>query len=124
MPSQLQIDFTKTFPVQDKKLSAFSGERLRDIGITMAGVNADRVSENWTDKAYRFLLSYMAKNKEFMAEDVRGASTGIIEDPPSKRAWGGIFVRAVKAGLIRRKGFQNVKNSKAHCTPATLWEVC
>ncbi len=86
--------------------------------------NADKQSYKWTYYAYQFLIDYIKSNKEFMAEDVRIASEGIVEAPPSKRAWGGIFVKAVKSGLIKRKGFMNVKNAKAHCTPATLWEVC
>jgi len=58
-----------------------------------------------------------------MTEDVRISSEGIIEIPPSNRAWGGVIVRAVKSGLIKRIGFQNVNNPKAHKTPATLWET-
>ena len=106
------------------QLNLFSGTELRDNGIAQAMENADAQVNEWTFEAYQFLLHYSKSNKEFMAEDVRLASEGIIDEPPSKRAWGGIIVRAVKSGLIKRKGFMNVKNAKAHCTPATLWEVC
>ena len=58
-----------------------------------------------------------------MTEDVRLASEKEIPMPPSNRAWGGIVVRASKAGLISRVGFSNVKNAKAHKTPATVWKV-
>lgn len=102
----------------------FSGEHLRDLGINQAMDSSNQKEEKWTDKAFEFLRSYIESNSEFMAEDVRNASKGTINEPPSSRAWGGILVRAVKAGLIKRKGFKNVKNEKAHCTPATLWEVC
>jgi len=100
-----------------------TGVELRDIGIEQAMMNADRQHEKWTVSAYNFLLSYIQTNKEFMAEDVRAASFGIVIEPPHNRAWGGIFVKAVKSGLIKRKGFRNVTNAKAHCTPATLWGV-
>lgn len=106
------------------QLDLFSGQQLRDIGISQSMENADKQSNKWTYYAYEFLLNYIKSNREFMAEDVRIASEGFVEIPPSKRAWGGIFVKAVKSGLIKRKGFMNVKNAKAHCTPATLWEVC
>jgi hypothetical protein len=99
------------------------GWQLRDAGIAQAEESANQKTENWTQLAYSFLLEFMRSNDEFMAEDVRLASEGKVEPPPSNRAWGGIFVRAVKEGLIRRKGFRNVKNAKAHCTPATLWET-
>ncbi len=102
----------------------FSGKELRDLGIIQATENANNKSEDWSYYAYKFLLEYVKLHKEFMAEDVRNASEGIVEIPPSNRAWGGVMVKAVKSGLIKRKGFKNVKNSKAHCTPATLWEVC
>jgi len=107
-----------------KQLDLFSGTQLRDIGINQSLEHSDLIINDWTNKAYQFLLDYIKSNKEFMAEDVRMASEGIIETPPSKRAWGGIIVKAVKSGIIRRKGFRAVKNVKAHCTPATLWEVC
>ncbi len=107
-----------------KQLDLFLGKQLRDIGISQSMENADKQNEKWTFYAYQFLLDYIKLNKEFMAEDVRVASEGIVQVPPSNRAWGGIFVKAVKSGLIKRKGFMNVKNAKAHCTPATLWEVC
>lgn len=107
-----------------QQLDLFSGEYLRDLGIQQAMDNADYKCEKWTDYAFTFLLNFIKMNSEFMAEEVRLASDGIIPEPPSKRAWGGIFVRAVKSGIIKRKGFKSVKNAKAHCTPATLWEVC
>jgi hypothetical protein len=58
-----------------------------------------------------------------MTEDVREASKHQLSEPPSARAWGGIIVKAVKCGLIYRKGFRNVSNVKAHRTPASLWAV-
>lgn len=106
------------------QLNLFTGEILRDIGIEQSMTSAETHCERWTHHAYKFLLSYIKSNSEFMAEDVRMASKGFVEIPPSNRAWGGIFVKAVKSGLIKRKGFRNVTNAKAHCTPATLWEVC
>ena len=105
----------------ETQLNLFTGQQLRDKGISQAVDNADNNSENWSGKAYQFLLSYIKQNREFMAEDVRLASVGIVDAPPSSRAWGGIIVRAVKAGLIQRVGFRNVSNAKAHCTPASLW---
>lgn len=96
-------------------------KKLRDAGIARAIESAENTTPNWSGKAYKFLLEYIKTNKVFMTEDVRLASN--IPPPPSERAWGGIIVKAVKEGLIKRKGFRNVKNAKAHCTPASLWEV-
>jgi len=99
------------------------GGELRDIGIKTALDNADSTHDKWSDRAYIFLLNYIKSHREFMTEDVRVASEKEIPIPPSKRAWGGIVLRASKAGLIERIGFSNVKNIKAHRTPATVWRV-
>ena len=105
------------------ELNLFSGEYLRDCGILQAQLSADNQTENWSEKAFDYLKIYVRHNKTFMTENVRNASEGIIEMPPSNRAWGGVIVRAVKSGLIKRIRFQNVTNPKAHKTPATLWET-
>ena len=99
------------------------GSQLRDKGIKQAVDNADNTHEKWSDKAYRFLVNYIKSQNEFMTEDLRLASEKEIPKPPSNRAWGGIILRAVRAGLITRDRFSNVKNVKAHKTPATVWRV-
>jgi hypothetical protein len=81
------------------------------------------VHKDWSNEAFEFFLRYIKKNDEFMAEDVRNASQGVVQEPPNNRAWGGVIVRAMRMGLIYRKGYKNVENAKAHRTPATLWGV-
>jgi hypothetical protein len=100
-----------------------TGSLLMKLGIKKAVEHANVEVNGWSDQAYNFLLHYIKNHKEFMVEDLREASQGTVPVPPSTRAWGGIVVKASKAGVIKRKGFKNVKNVKAHCTPATLWEV-
>ena len=100
-----------------------NGTQLRDKGIKQAIDNADDTHEKWSEKAYKFLTDYIRSHHEFMTEDVRVASEKKIPIPPSNRAWGGIILKAVKAGLITRVGFSSVKNVKAHRTPATVWRV-
>lgn len=106
-----------------EQLNLFKGNKLRDQGINQSFENAEGKYKKWGATAYSFLLEYIKENKIFMAEDVRVASEGIVIDPPSKRAWGSIFVMAKKNKVIKSIGFGNVKNPKAHRTPATLWEV-
>lgn len=105
------------------QLDIFLSQNLRDKGIQQAINHADQVKPLWSEQAYNCLLNYIRYNDEFMTEDVREASKHQLSEPPSARAWGGIIVKAVKCGLIYRKGFRNVSNVKAHCTPATLWAV-
>ena len=100
-----------------------NGTQLRDKGIKQAEDNADDTHDKWSVKAYNFLTNYIKSHHEFMTEDARLASEKEIPIPPSNRAWGGIILRASRAGLISRVGFSNVKNVKAHRTPATVWRV-
>ena len=100
-----------------------NGTQLRDKGIKQAIDNADDTHERWSEKAYKFLTNWIKTQYEFMTEDVRLASEKEIPKPPSNRAWGGIVVRAARAGLINKVGFSNVKNPKAHKTPASIWRV-
>ena len=99
------------------------GSQLRDKGIKQAVNNANNTHEKWSVKAYKFLTNYIKSHHEFMTEDVRLASEKKVPIPPSNRAWGGVVVRASRAGLINRVGFSNVKNVKAHKTPASIWRV-
>ena len=105
------------------QLDIFTSQNLRDKGIQQAINHADEVQPLWSEQAYNCLLNYIRYNDEFMTEDVREASKNQLSEPPSARAWGGIIVKAVKCGLIYRKGFKNVSNVKAHCTPASIWGV-
>ena len=104
-------------------IKKITGAILMRLGIKRAIDHANVEVNGWADEAYNYLINYSKTHSQFMVEDVRESSKGHIPIPPSTRAWGGVVVRASKAGVIRRKGFQNVKNAKAHCTPATLWEV-
>ena len=100
-----------------------NGAKLRDKGIKKALDNANNTHDKWSDKAYDFLLKYIKYQNQFMTEDVRVASEKAIPKPPSNRAWGSVILKAAKSGLINRVGFANVKNAKAHKTPASVWRV-
>ncbi len=91
-------------------------------GINKAMDNANNENDMWSAKAYNFLLHYIRNNsKPFLAEDVRKLSEGIVPQPPSARAWGGIMVMAKNNNMIESVGYKKVSNPKAHGTPATLW---
>ena len=105
-----------------QQLQISFGAQLRDIGMRKATDHANAVHEDWSDKAFYFLKWFVTRQHvEFMAEDVREAAKNYVPEPPSKRAWGAVIVRAKKEGLIKSIGFRSVSNSKAHRTPASLW---
>lgn len=94
----------------------------RDKGILQAITNADRAHENWSDKVYRLFLDFISRNSNpFQVEDFRDSITGLIEEPPSKRAFGHIVLRAARDGLITRVGYAPVKNVTAHRAFASVW---
>jgi hypothetical protein len=99
------------------------GKQLRDAGIETAGAHADAVSENWRERAYLLFKVFAARNAEFMTEDVRAWAKPLIEDPPDMRAWGGVAVRARKAGLIVRHGYAAQKDPKSHRAPGNVWRT-
>lgn len=103
-----------------------SGYELATHGMNTATAHADAMHDDWSDRAYDCLLTFIrSKSGTFLAEDVREyAQMSSLPVPPSNRAWGGVMVRARNAGMIRRVGFAQVKNARAHCANAGLWEKC
>ena len=95
----------------------------RDKGIAQAVNHAVSKCPEWSLKAKTFLGDYMKTHKEFMAEDVILASTGVVPAPPDPRAWGGAFASAARSGILERIGYAPIKNPKAHCRPAPVWRV-
>jgi len=91
-------------------------------GMKRAEDKANRVHENWSTKAERFLMRSLKRRKHpFMTEDLRTASKRSVPPPPSNRAWGGVIHRAASNGYIKRVGVKSVKNKKAHGAYATVW---
>jgi hypothetical protein len=97
------------------------GMRLRDAGMKQAIDHAELNAKHWSEAAYKFLLFYLQDHDEFMTEDVRNASVGIVPEPPSLRAWGSIIRRAVVERKIAGAGYRPVTNPLAHRTPANVW---
>jgi len=105
------------------QLNITFARQARDNGINQAVNHADEVHEKWSDTAYELLKKFIrAQRSEFFAEDFRFAVTDLIPAPPHNRAYGGIFMRAAKAGLIRRVRYGPVKNVKAHRANASVWK--
>ncbi len=98
-----------------------TGEELRDQGINQALSHAEQVSDNWGDKAYILFLEFIKDRETFKCEDFRESVKDKLDEPPSNRAFGSIIVRAAKAGKIKRIGFVNVLNPRAHRTPVSFW---
>ena len=76
------------------------GSQLRDKGIKQAIDSANNTHEKWSEKAYKFLVSYIKSQDEFMTEDLRLASEKEI--PVS--IWGQIVDRFTDPTHFGEKG--------------------
>lgn len=102
----------------------FTGEQLRNAGMQLAIEHAEAKDSKWPEKAYQVLMTYIKGNKNFMTEEFRDYALKIgFTMPPHARAWGGIINRAAREGLIVKIAVQAVKNPKAHCANAAVWET-
>lgn len=109
-----------TLPIE--QLDIWYARQERDKGMKRAIDHADKVIDNWGEKVYALLKEFLRTNKgNFMAEDFRLSVEDKIDAPPHNRAFGGIFMRAAKAGLIERVTYAPVKNWKAHRANASVW---
>lgn len=100
------------------------GRAARDAGMQKAVDTTEKLVDNWSEIAYSLLLDFLSVHHgPFQAEEVR-SHAAMREDfplPVSSRAWGAVFFRAAKNGLISRQGYAPVTNPKAHRTPAAVW---
>jgi len=99
-----------------------TGELLRDRGIKKALDHVEEVHNDWQRIALDFLYLYARDHHRFSGEMVRMEAKGIVPEPPSLRAWGGILMGASKRGWIKQVGYVQVDNPKAHKANAALWE--
>lgn len=79
---------------------------------------------NWSEKAIQLLRTYSKTVRDFITEDFREyAEANGLEVPTEPRAYGGIMVRAKKAGIIQSTGeYRCMKNAKSHSCPKVVWE--
>ena len=93
----------------------------RDTGIKLAVDNACEKECGWLDEAIKYIAKYPFDT--FMTEELRiWSHTNGLPYPPNSRAWGGVVKVAKGKGLIRHIEYNNVRNPKAHGTPASVWE--
>lgn len=105
------------------QLNILDAIQERDQGIEQAICHADAVCDNWSERAYAILKEFLQINSNgFLVEDVRlYAERKGLPEPPSKRAWGGVILRASREGLVKKNGYGITRNVRAHGTPASIW---
>lgn len=97
----------------------------RDEGIARAAQHADDVTPKWSDRAFGMLSDYVkASDEAFTSEDVRVYAAGReLPEPPHLRAWGGVFQRAARQGLIVKDGHTTARAVHVHCSIVALWRA-
>lgn len=106
-----------------------AARKARDDGIGRAVDHADRVHPSWADQAFDVLADYLtigaiAAGAGFTSEDVRDHADRLaLPEPPHLRAWGGVFQRAARGGLIVKSGVTEARAARVHCGIITVWQV-
>jgi hypothetical protein len=101
------------------------GRTGRDAGMARSTAHADDCQTDWSSTAYLLLRNFIRKyDANFTAEQVRAwAHAKGLPMPPDGRAWGSVFTRVAKEGLIRKLGYRQAEGRACHMHPVTLWKV-
>ena len=93
------------FPAQAHK-------RLRHRKATEATEKATADIPQWADLAYAFLCRFAVEREQpFLTEELRYRSRGHVPQPENPAAWGGVVLRAARAGVIVRAGWSTATRS-------------
>lgn len=98
-------------------------EEQAQRGMAQALDHADEVYGGWSEIAYDFLVRFARTRSEaFISEDVSGASKEdpTFPQPPTDRAWGSVYLRAAKSGVIVRAG--TGKSRRRHASICPAWK--
>lgn len=109
-----------------KQLGLFGqreSELRRDAGIERAASHADRESEDWQQRAFEILRAFAVRRADapWLCEDLVLYAASLIEEPPTKRAWGAVVQRAQRSGLIERCGY--ALSNSSNRSPMNLWRL-
>ncbi len=92
----------------------------RDAGMSRAIQHAERIDDEWPDIAMGFLIRYARTHDLFISEEATAEAERLgYGSPADDRAWGGVFKRAARDGIIARAGFGISK--RRHLSPTPLW---
>lgn len=112
---------------EDQLSIDFSRKDLAEQGAQLAADHADAVIEDWQDRAFYLLTEFCrhhAYGAQLTSERIRQyAEKQGLPNPPDKRAWGAIMLKAARKNLIRKIGWTTANDPKVHNNPVSLWTV-
>lgn len=100
--------------------------QLAHAGAQRAADKANRLTnDQWSKEADTFLSVYAKYHPTFQCSQVREAAKGIVPEHPGMdpRAWGSVFIRANRKGLIRALGYAPTNNRTSHGRQEQTWEL-
>jgi hypothetical protein len=99
-------------------------QSLRDEGIARSQAHAEALDPDWPKVAYGMLEEFCKARRgcHFTSEDVRRWSSLHGFDSPVPKAWGGVFQKASRRGLIKKRLEPGIAKAR-HGSPCPLWEV-
>jgi hypothetical protein len=104
------------------QLSLDLARAARDDGMARAVTHAEDDQPGWGEVAYIALSVYaMRMEGPFTSLDFREWAASRLSAPPTDKAFGPVFVRAARAGIIRKVGY--APHPERHGSPTVLWEA-
>ena len=95
-------------------------QRAAAEGMRQAADHANKERHGWTADAYIFLLAFAERNTLFISEDVSSASKALgFPQPPTDRAWGAVYRKAIRDGVITQEG--TGRSSRRHASICPRW---
>lgn len=100
----------------------FNQPTPKEVGIQLSYDKQNEIVESWGDMALDFVRVFARSNEEFITEDIRVASVGIVEEPENGKAYGAVILKACKSGIITWSGrYAEMKNPRSHSCPKKVW---
>jgi hypothetical protein len=95
----------------------------RDAGIARAQSHAEAVDPGWSSLAFGMLEQFCIERRgcHFTSEDVRRWCSLRGFETPVPKAWGGVFLKASRRALIRKRATAIAQ--QRHGSPCPLWEA-
>jgi hypothetical protein len=99
-------------------LFEFAEQQARE-GMGQALGHAEEARPGWGEVAYEYLLGFAQRHASFISEDVSDETkeTHYFPQPPTDRAWGSVYRRALKEGIIARDGVGRSRRRHASICP-------
>ena len=90
-------------------------------GADITPTDGHAVARGWGEMAYTWIGSYARAHRTFIGEECTKAARAEGMTPPhDPRAWGSVFRRAAREGIIRRVGY--AQSPQRHFAPTPLWQ--